>query len=88
MQTVTAAMKLKDIYSLEGKLWQTLTEYYKAETIAEKGLYSQTYGFSSSYAWTWELDRKEGWALKNWCFHAGEDSWKFFGLQGDQTSQY
>ena len=25
-------------------------------------------GFSSSQVWMWELDRKEGWTLKNWCF--------------------
>ena len=31
-------------------------------------MYSQCYGFSSSYVWMWELDHKEGWALKNWCF--------------------
>ena len=24
--------------------------------------------FSSSHVWMWELDQKEGWALKNWCF--------------------
>ena len=35
---------------------------------AEKGLYSQTYGFSSSHVWMWELDHKEGWAPENWCF--------------------
>ena len=29
---------------------------------------SQGYGFSSSHVWMWELDYKEGWALKNWCF--------------------
>ena len=33
-----------------------------------KGLSSQSYGFSSSHAWMWELDHKEGWAPKNWCF--------------------
>ena len=33
-----------------------------------KGLSSQTYGFSSSYVWMWELDYKESWVLKNWCF--------------------
>ena len=33
-----------------------------------KGLYSQIYGFSSSHEWIWELDNKEGWVLKNWCF--------------------
>ena len=30
--------------------------------------YSQSYGFSSSHAQMWELDHKEGWAPKNWCF--------------------
>ena len=34
----------------------------------DKGLYSQSYGFSSSRVWLWELDHKEGWALTNWCF--------------------
>ena len=33
-----------------------------------KYLYSQIYGFSSSHVWMWELDHKETWALKNWCF--------------------
>ena len=35
---------------------------------AIKGLSSQSYGFSSSHAWMWELDHKESWALKSWCF--------------------
>ena len=35
---------------------------------AIKGLSSQSYGFSSSHVWMWELDYKESWALKNWCF--------------------
>ena len=34
----------------------------------DKGLYSQSYGFSSSHVQMWELDRKEGWVSKNWCF--------------------
>ena len=29
---------------------------------------SQSYVFSSSHVWMWELDYKESWALKNWCF--------------------
>ena len=29
---------------------------------------SQSYGFSSSHVWMWELDYKESWALRNWCF--------------------
>ena len=37
---------------------------------ADKGPYSQSYGFSSSHVWMWELDHKEGWAPKNWCFWA------------------
>ena len=35
---------------------------------ANKGLSSQSYGFSSSRLWTWELNSKVNWALKNWCF--------------------
>ena len=35
---------------------------------ANKGLYSQSYGFSSSHVWMWELDHKESWVQKNWCF--------------------
>ena len=30
--------------------------------------HGQGYGISSSHVWVWELDCKEGWALKNWCF--------------------
>ena len=33
-----------------------------------KGPSSQGYGFSSCYVWMWELDYKESWAPKNWCF--------------------
>ena len=35
---------------------------------ANKGPYSQSYGFSSSHVWIWELDHKEGGASKNWFF--------------------
>ena len=35
---------------------------------ANKGPSSQSYGFSSSHVWMWELDYKENWAPKNWCF--------------------
>ena len=40
----------------------------KKHYFANKGLASQGYGFSSSHVWMWELDYKESWALKNWCF--------------------
>ena len=35
---------------------------------ANKGTSRQSYGFASSHVWMWELDYKESWALKNWCF--------------------
>ena len=35
---------------------------------ADKGPFGQSYGFSSSHVWTCELDYKESWVLKNWCF--------------------
>ena len=35
---------------------------------ANKGQFSQSYGFSSSHVWMWELDHKVSWAPKNWCF--------------------
>ena len=35
---------------------------------ADKVLCSQTYGFSSSHVWMWELDHNKGWVLKDWCF--------------------
>ena len=34
----------------------------------DKGPSSQGYGFSNSHVWMWELDYKESWASKNWCF--------------------
>ena len=34
----------------------------------KKGPSSQGYGFSSSHVWMWELDYKESWLLRNWCF--------------------
>ena len=35
---------------------------------ANKNLFSQSYGFSSSHVWMWGLDHKERWAPNNWCF--------------------
>ena len=35
---------------------------------SNKGPSNQGYGFSSSHVWMWELDYKESWALRNWCF--------------------
>ena len=43
----------------------------------------------SVVVWVWELDHKEGWVPKNWCFWIMvlEKTWESFGLQGDQTCQ-
>ena len=35
---------------------------------ANKGPSSQSYSFSNIYVWMWELDYRESWAPKNWCF--------------------
>ena len=35
---------------------------------ADKGLYSQSYGFSSNHVWMWQLGHKQGWVPKIWCF--------------------
>ena len=65
---VTAAMKLKDTCSWKTS-WQTYTAYKKQRHyFANKSPSSQSYGFSSSRVWMWELDHKDGWALRNWCF--------------------
>jgi len=41
----------------------------KAETsLCQQGPYIQIHGFSSSHVRMWELDHKEGWVPKNWCF--------------------
>ena len=62
-------MKLKDTFSLEGKLWQPRQHIKKQRHyFANKGPSSQSYGFSSSHVWIWELDYKGSRAPKNWCF--------------------
>ena len=44
------------------KLFKNQTHYF-----ADKGPSSQSYGFSSN-VWMWDVDYKESWVLKNWCF--------------------
>ena len=69
LQMVMAALKLNDAYSLEEKFWQTRQHIEKwRHYLADKGLSSQSYDFSSSHVWMWELDHEESWVLKNWCF--------------------
>ena len=45
-----------------------LDRILKSSDITNKGPSSQGYGFSSRHVWMWELDCKESWELKNWCF--------------------
>ena len=69
LQMVTAAMKLKDVYSLQEKFWWPRQHIKKQRHyFADEGPSSQSYGFSRSHVWMWELDHKESWAPKNWCF--------------------
>ena len=53
-------------------IWQVYNRVYSFYSfvllLMNIGLSSQGYGFSSSHVWLWELDYKERWALKNWCF--------------------
>ena len=64
LQMVTAAMKLKDACSLED-----IPRILKSRgiTLPTKVCVIKT-DFSSSHVRMWELNHKEGWALKNWCF--------------------
>ena len=52
------------------KSYDKLTQHIKKQRhyFANKGTYSQSYGFSNSHVWMWELDHNEGWVPKNWCF--------------------
>ena len=36
--------------------------------LKSKDPHSQSHSFSSSHVWMWEVDHKEGWGVKNWCF--------------------
>ena len=67
LQIVTAAMKLlllgrKAITNLDS-MFKNQRHYF-----TNKGPSSQSYGFSSSHVWMWELGYKENWAPKNWRF--------------------
>ena len=46
--------------------WQHITK--QRHYFTNKSPSSQSYGFSSSHVWMWEVDYKESWAWKNWCF--------------------
>ena len=75
MWMVTEAMKLKNKQTKN-----TLAPWKKSydkpiqntkkqiHHFTDKGLCSQSYGFSSSHLWMWELNHKESWVPNNWCF--------------------
>ena len=85
---VTAAMKLKDTYSLEGKLWPTYITYSKAETLlchqrsVESRLWISQWSCMDRRVGLWRKQRAEKLMLLN-C-GVGEDSWESLGLQGFQ----
>ena len=68
LRTVTSVMKVKDVFSLGGKAMMNLDSILKRHRVADKSPYNQSHCFSSSHIWMWELDHKECWVLKNWCF--------------------
>ena len=60
--------EIKRCLVLGRKAMKNLDSILKSRDITDKGLYSQSCGFSSCHVWMWEPDYKESWALKNWCF--------------------
>ena len=60
--------EIKRCLLLGRKAMTNLDSILKSRDITDKGLSSQSYGFSSNHVWMWQLDYKESWALKNWCF--------------------
>ena len=55
---------------LERKVMTNLDSILKSRdiTLPTKVNLSQSYGFSSSHVWMWDLDYKKSWVSKNWCF--------------------
>ena len=70
LQMMTAAMKLKDENTPWEKSYDQPRQHIKKQRhyFANKRQSNQGYGFSSGHVWIWELDYKERWAPKNWCF--------------------
>ena len=69
LQMVIAAIKLKDAIPWKENYDQPRQHIKKPRHyFANKGPSSQGYGFPSSCVWMWDLDYKESWVPKNWCF--------------------
>ena len=65
---ITTAMKLEDTPWKESNNQSRQHIKKQRHHIANKGPSGQGYGFSSGHIWMWQLDHKESWAPKNWCF--------------------
>ena len=69
MTNLDSILKSRDI-TLPIKVWlvygvaQSRTQLKRLSRSSTR----QSYGFSSFHVWMWELDYKESWAPKNWCF--------------------
>ena len=63
-----SSQEIKRRLLLGRKAMTNLDSILKSRDIANTGPSSQRYSFSSGHIWMWELDHKEGWAPKNWCF--------------------
>ena len=60
--------EIKSHLLLGRNVMTNLNSILKSKDITLPSLSSQRYGFSSSHVWIWELDYKESWVQKNWCF--------------------
>ena len=62
--------EIKRCLLLERKVINQPRQHIKKQRhyFTNKDLSNQSYGFSSSHVWMWELGNKESWAPKNWCF--------------------
>ena len=82
--------EIKRRLCLGRKVMTNLDSILKSKDITNKGPSRRGYGFSSSHVWMWDLDYKESWVLKYWCFWTMvlEKILENLGLQGDQTSQF
>ena len=86
VQMVTAAMKLKDAYSLEEKLWPTKIAYLKAETLLCRLVKAMVFPVVMYGCESWTVKKAERQKLMLLNCDVGEDYWESLGLQGDPNS--
>ena len=90
--TVDFECKLEKILTPWKKKFDQPRQHIKKQRhyFTDKGLSSQSFGFSSGHVWMWELDHKKNLSTKELILlncGVGGDSWESLGLQGDQTNQ-